>query len=53
MKKAKSPSPIVAAVYGISWAYVKAMVKDPCLHPLVLQVRDAAKSMLLRPIQKK
>ena len=29
------------------------MIKDPCLHPLVLQVRDAAKRMLSRPIQKK
>ena len=53
MKEAKSPSPIVAAAYGISWAHVKAMVQDPCVHPLVLQVREAAKRMLSQPVQKK
>ena len=49
----KSPSPVLAALYGVSWAHQKALLEDPSKHPLVTQVVDAAKHLLAHPVQKK
>ena len=34
----KSPSPLLATLYGVSWAHRKALLEDPSKHPLVTQV---------------
>ena len=49
----KSPSPVLAALYGVSWAQCKALLEGPSKHPLVTQVADAAKHLLAHPVQKK
>ena len=36
--KANPPSPLLATIYGVSWAHHKAILVEPCMHPLVLQV---------------
>ena len=46
MKGSKSPAPVISAVYGISWAHRKALMIDPCDHPLVVQLREAARRIL-------
>lgn len=53
VKKSKSPGPILSAVYGVSWAHRKALAPDPCSHPLVVQVREAARRLLGRPTTRK
>lgn len=53
LKKSNSPNSILAAISGVSWAHRKAMLEDPCTHSLVGEVRDAAKRLLSRPVQKK
>ena len=47
-----SPSPILAALYGVSWAHQKSLLEDPSKHPLVTQVVDAAKRLPAHPVQK-
>lgn len=53
VNKSKSPAPVLSAMYGISWAHRKALARDPCEHPLVIQVREATKRLLSRPVVKK
>ena len=53
LKNSKSPSPVLATLYGVSWAHQKALLEDPSKHPLVTQVVDAAKRLLAHPVQKK
>lgn len=50
---ASSPSPVIAAVYGVSWAHRKAGSLDPASHPLVVQAVGAAKRLLAKPITRK
>ena len=53
ISKANSPSPVIAAVYGVSWAHRKAGCLDPASHPLVVQAVDAAKRLLAQPVSRK
>ncbi|XP_028514421.1 uncharacterized protein LOC114574911 [Exaiptasia diaphana] len=53
MSQGSSPAPVLSATYGISWAHRKALEPDPCQHPWVPQVCEAAKRLLGRPPVKK
>ena len=50
---ASTPSPVIAAVYGVTWAHRKAGITDPASHPLVVQAVGAAKRLLAQPIARK
>ena len=53
IQKANTPSPVEEAVNALSWAHNLACVEDPTGHPLVKQVLEGAKRILVHKANKK
>ena len=53
IQTARTPSPIVSAFYGIKWMHEMYGLESPTNNKMVLNVLEAAKRMLSRPIVKK